>query len=210
METVFRDKMLVCKQCQNEFVYTIGQQRQAYEERGTYEEPELCPVCEVKQERRSQPTPEEAMSMGSYSNGASSNGTSYTYTNQQPTNGARAQQEWQEESTEASPASPNRPTDYRSGPDHPLHGRGGETFTGRVKWFNDRKGFGFITLDNGIEIFVHYSGITGEGYKTLKQDQRVKVLVEDTDKGPQASQVTPMAEQEEEEQEEERMEERGD
>ena len=65
---------------------------------------------------------------------------------------------------------------------------------GHVKWFNDRKGFGFIVLDDGIEIFVHYSGIAGEGYKTLKQGQRVHLLVEDTTKGPQAAQVTPIDE----------------
>jgi CspA family cold shock protein len=86
--------------------------------------------------------------------------------------------------------SPNRPADYRSGDEHPLAGRGGERFTGHVKWFNDRKGFGFITLDNGVEIFVHYSGIISEGYKTLKQNQRVEIAVEDTGKGPQAAQVT--------------------
>jgi len=203
VETVFRDKMLVCKQCQNEFVYTIGQQRQAYEEHGTYQEPDLCPVCEVKLERRGPQDAGEPLAMAEeaprVTNGYASqtNGVSHSShpNNEGATNGPRAQEAWQEESTSSSNPSPNRPMDYRSGPEHPLHGRGGERFTGHVKWFNDRKGFGFITLDNGIEIFVHYSGIVGEGYKTLKQDQRVQVMVEDTDKGPQASQVMPLPEQ---------------
>ena len=64
-----------------------------------------------------------------------------------------------------------------------------------MKWFNDRKGFGFVTLDNGVEIFVHYSGIVGEGYRTLQQGQRVQIKVEDTDKGPQASGVIPLADE---------------
>ncbi len=79
---------------------------------------------------------------------------------------------------------------YRTGEEHPLFGHEGETRGGEVKWFNDRKGFGFITLDDGNELFVHYSGIVSEGYKTLKQGQRVRLVLEDTDKGPQASRVT--------------------
>jgi len=90
---------------------------------------------------------------------------------------------------EADEAQETTNSNYVSGTGHPLYGHGGESYTGIVKWFNNRKGFGFVTLDNGIEIFVHYSGIEGEGYKTLKQGQRVELEVEDTDKGPQATRV---------------------
>ena len=61
-----------------------------------------------------------------------------------------------------------------------------ETKTGSVKWFNDAKGFGFITTDDGEDVFIHHSEIQGEGYKSLEEDQRVEFTVETTDKGLQA------------------------
>ncbi|MDQ4077332.1 MAG: cold shock domain-containing protein [Chloroflexota bacterium] len=76
-----------------------------------------------------------------------------------------------------------------------MYGHEGERKSGRVKWFNDRKGFGFITLDDGNELFVHYSGIVGEGYRSLQEGQRVHLTVEDTDKGPQATDVTVASEE---------------
>ena len=61
--------------------------------------------------------------------------------------------------------------------------------TGTVKWFNDSKGFGFITRDNGEEIFVHFRSILGEGRRSLRDGQRVSYVVSDSDKGPQAEEV---------------------
>jgi CspA family cold shock protein len=61
---------------------------------------------------------------------------------------------------------------------------------GSVKWFSRVKGYGFIAPDDeGKEIFVHFSGIEGEGYRNLEQGQRVSYVVEDTPKGPQAVSV---------------------
>jgi len=61
---------------------------------------------------------------------------------------------------------------------------------GAVKWFSRVKGYGFIAPDDGgKEIFVHFSGIEGEGYRNLEEGQRVTYLVEDTPKGPQAVSV---------------------
>ena len=61
---------------------------------------------------------------------------------------------------------------------------------GTVKWFNDQKGFGFITQDNGgPDVFVHYSAITGTGFKTLSEGQSVEFEVTRGPKGPQASDV---------------------
>lgn len=66
-----------------------------------------------------------------------------------------------------------------------------EQMTGTVKWFSRAKGYGFITPDNGgDDVFVHYSAIVGEGFRNLDQDDRVEFTVENTPKGPQASNVT--------------------
>ena len=61
--------------------------------------------------------------------------------------------------------------------------------TGSVKWFNADKGYGFITVDNGDEVFVHFSEIQGEGFKTLEEGQKVEFEVTQGNRGPQASNV---------------------
>jgi len=60
---------------------------------------------------------------------------------------------------------------------------------GKVKWFNNQKGFGFITTDAGTDVFVHYSAIAQEGYKTLEEGQEVEFEVEKGPKGEQATNV---------------------
>ncbi|MBI1422410.1 MAG: cold-shock protein [Gammaproteobacteria bacterium] len=62
--------------------------------------------------------------------------------------------------------------------------------TGTVKWFNESKGFGFITpSDGGKDVFVHFSAIQGGGFRTLKEGQAVEFEIENGPKGPQATQV---------------------
>ena len=66
--------------------------------------------------------------------------------------------------------------------------------TGTVKWFNDAKGFGFITpQDGGKDLFAHFSAIKGSGFKTLTEAQRVEFEVTEGKKGPQASNIRPLA-----------------
>ena len=65
--------------------------------------------------------------------------------------------------------------------------------TGTVKWFNDAKGFGFITPDEGgADLFAHFSAIQGSGFKTLKENQKVAFDVVQGQKGLQASNITPL------------------
>jgi cold shock protein len=60
---------------------------------------------------------------------------------------------------------------------------------GKVKWFNDQKGFGFIEQEGGKDLFVHHTSITGEGFKSLAEGQKVSFEVEETSKGPKAKNV---------------------
>ncbi len=65
------------------------------------------------------------------------------------------------------------------------------TVSGTVKWFNDGKGFGFIEKDSGGDVFAHFSEIKADGFKTLKEGQRVTFNVTDGQKGEQASNIVP-------------------
>ena len=64
-----------------------------------------------------------------------------------------------------------------------------DRLTGTVKWFNSKKGFGFISREDGNDVFVHFSGINMDGYKTLTEGQKVEFEINDSDKGPEARDV---------------------
>jgi len=63
---------------------------------------------------------------------------------------------------------------------------------GTVKWFNATKGYGFISTEDGEDVFVHYSAITGDGFKTLDEGQSVEFEIVQGEKGPQATNVTKL------------------
>jgi cold shock protein len=62
--------------------------------------------------------------------------------------------------------------------------------TGKVKWFNNAKGYGFIERDGGSDVFVHFSAVQGNGFRTLEEGQAVEFEIVDGPKGPQAGNVT--------------------
>lgn len=64
--------------------------------------------------------------------------------------------------------------------------------TGKVKWFDEKKGYGFISTDDGKDIFVHFSAIQAEGFKNLNEGDLVEFEVNDGDRGPQASNVVKL------------------
>ena len=64
--------------------------------------------------------------------------------------------------------------------------------TGKVKWFNAEKGYGFITTDEGKDVFVHYSAIQSEGFKTRDEGAAVSFDITESNRGPQASNVTKL------------------
>ena len=63
---------------------------------------------------------------------------------------------------------------------------------GTVKWFNGSKGYGFITRENGGDVFVHFSAIQSSGFRSLDENQKVEFTVEQGPKGPQATNVVPL------------------
>ena len=67
-----------------------------------------------------------------------------------------------------------------------------DTMKGTVKWFNNQKGYGFISDENGKDVFVHYSGLAGDGFKSLDEGQKVEFNVQDGAKGPQAVNVVKL------------------
>ncbi len=67
-----------------------------------------------------------------------------------------------------------------------------DTVSGTVKWFNESKGYGFISQDSGPDVFAHFSAIQSSGFRTLQEGQRVEFTVTEGEKGPQASNIVPV------------------
>ncbi|MBN2554742.1 MAG: cold shock domain-containing protein [Anaerolineales bacterium] len=65
-----------------------------------------------------------------------------------------------------------------------------ERVIGTVKWFSSEKGYGFIAREEGADVFIHYTAIQSDGFRTLEEGQRVEFIIEESAKGPQAANVT--------------------
>jgi CspA family cold shock protein len=91
------------------------------------------------------------------------------------------------------------PGENAGGPTSSLQARTGQgrrelfVTTGTVKWFSSEKGFGFISQEEGPDVFVHFSAIQGSGYRNLEENQKVEFDITDGPKGPQATNVRPVA-----------------
>jgi CspA family cold shock protein len=68
----------------------------------------------------------------------------------------------------------------------------GDFMTGTVKWFNSEKGYGFVTSEEGLDIFVHFTAITGDGFKSLEEGAKVEFEVVEGDRGPQAANIVKL------------------
>ena len=170
----YADKAASCRECGRQFVFTVEEQRRMAAAGVEIVVPAVCPACRRKADAGA-PTPDGA---GLVSDWPRVPG---------PTPAAPADVgAGLVPARSPAPARPDAPAE-RPAP-VVLPGRR----TGRVKWFEARKGFGFIVQDDGGEIFVHHSGIAGEGHRSLQDDQPVEYEIEVTDKGPQAVNVTPL------------------
>jgi CspA family cold shock protein len=67
-----------------------------------------------------------------------------------------------------------------------------DKITGKVKWFNEAKGFGFIEQESGPDVFAHFSAIQGSGFRTLNEGQQVEFRITQGQKGPQAEEIVPL------------------
>ena len=67
-----------------------------------------------------------------------------------------------------------------------------DKITGKVKWFNEAKGFGFIEQESGPDVFAHFSAIQGSGFRTLNEGQQVEFKITQGQKGPQAEEIVPL------------------
>jgi CspA family cold shock protein len=83
--------------------------------------------------------------------------------------------------------------DHHGGVSHQQDRKRTMRITGKVKWFNNAKGYGFIERDGGSDVFVHYSAIQGAGFRSLEEGQPVEFEIVDGPKGPQAGNVTRAA-----------------
>lgn len=185
------DQVLKCIECGDEFVFTAGEQ-EFYREKGLTHAPTRCRRCrENRRAQRGQPG--ASAQPGSRAGAAASSRNQFAATCSNcgaetmvpfaPTAGRPVYcKDCYRQHRPARPERAARPSPVSAAP--------GARMQGAVKWFNESKGFGFIQDDGGEDVFVHFSAIQSDGFKTLAQGDRVEFDVVPGEKGRQAANVT--------------------
>ena len=192
MMTTGEDQRLKCVECREDFLFTAGEQV-FYREHGLTHAPTRCKRCRESRkggrgERSSAPASgnpgrEREMHTAVCSNCGAETQVPFTPTAGRP---IFCRDCYQAQKGGNRAAKPARKRD--AAPAHSVPS-GGARFQGAVKWFNEAKGFGFIQEDGGEDIFVHFSAIQADGYKTLAQGDRVEFDVVPGARGRQAANV---------------------
>jgi CxxC-x17-CxxC domain-containing protein len=194
MTTTGEDQRIKCVDCGEDFIFTAGEQS-FYREKGLTNAPTRCKSCREKRKAgRGQGLAAPGSGSREQHSAVCSRCGAETTVPFVPT-GARpvycrdcfsAMKHEREGSAEA-PARAARPG--RKPPPHPVPVGDGTRTQGAVKWFNESKGFGFIQDDGGEDVFVHFSAIQGDGFRTLSEGERVEFDVVPGAKGKQAANV---------------------
>ncbi len=191
MDTTQQDIVIKCADCGESFVFTVGEQ-EFYRSHGLTHAPTRCRRCREARKRggeSSVPRPAKA-SREMHPAKCSSCGAD-TQVPFQPTEGRAIYCKDCYREHRATKRGGGRGQDPASaGRPAPAVASGDGRLQGAVKWFDEAKGYGFIHLDSGEDVFVHFSSIQGEGYRTLAQGDRVEFDVVESGRGRQAANVT--------------------
>jgi CxxC-x17-CxxC domain-containing protein len=190
---IFTDKLIRCVSCGDEFVFTAGEQ-EFYKNRGLAHEPTRCKSCREARKTRGS---------NGHSAGASFGGDrephvvvcsecgAETQVPFAPTSGrpVYCRDCYRSRRPETVSASAGRLSGQMGAPRMSVAVATDGRLQGTVKWFNESKGYGFIALEDGDDVFVHYSSIQGDGFRTLTNGDRVEFDLVDGDRGRQAGNV---------------------
>ena len=199
MTATGEDQRIKCVDCGEEFIFTAGEQA-FYREKGLTNAPTRCKSCrEKRKSERGQGGSAAASGGGREQHAAVCSRCGAETTVPFVPTGSRPvycrdcfNAMKHERGGAAEPqARPARPP--RRAPQAPTETSGGPRMQGSVKWFNESKGFGFIQDDGGEDVFVHFSAIQGDGFRTLQQGERVEFDVVPGAKGKQAANVVRIA-----------------
>ena len=193
--TALQDKTIKCADCGQDFVFTVGEQ-EFYRDHGLTHPPTRCKRCrELRKGQRGDGggAPAKGGSREMFTATCAECGTEtqvpFAPTGERPVY-CRSCFQTRRGGSSAPPAKGRRPRPAERGASAPSGGgQASGHAQGAVKWFNEAKGFGFIQVDGGDEIFVHFSAIQGDGFRALTAGERVEFDVVDGNKGKQAANV---------------------